>query len=181
MVAEIETLTGTRMSLQEFRALPETNHIVEYLKGVVVVSPSPTNEHRLKVKRLVRLIERLAPGGEVVTAPMTVYMVGHGVEPDVFWVSDESPCHVEDDGYWYGPPELVCEVLSTNEANDRKVKFEIYEQAVVRKYWLIGTDYIEVFTLQNGRFVRLGAFVADETFHSSTLNAEVPVIEVFED
>jgi len=181
MVAELEIHSGTRMSLEDFRSLPETNQIVEYLNGVVVVSPSPSNAHRLKVKRMVRVIEALAPDGEVITAPMTVYMLGHGVEPDVFWVSNESSCHVESDGYWHGAPELVCEVLSSNEANDRKVKFEIYERAGVLEYWLIGADYLEVFVRENERFVRLGAFVAGERFQSPLLKAEVAVSAIFDD
>lgn len=181
MAIQPEIMTGVAMSLEEFRALPETNQIVEYLNGVVIVSPSPTNEHRLKVKRLVKVIERVAPGGEVVIAPMTVYMIGHGPEPDVFWVSDDSPCHVEADGYWYGPPELVCEVLSINEVNDRKAKFHIYERAGVCEYWLVGADFVEVFVNRDGHFARLGAFVSGETFDSVALNAAIPVSEIFED
>jgi Uma2 family endonuclease len=154
--------TTIRMTIEEFRTLPESNRFEELIDGELIVSPTPKQPHQKQVFTAAKAIEQLADGGEVVIAPMDVYLNGDIVEPDIFWVSGvNSKCQLGDDGYWYGAPDLVVEVLSPSTAgNDRGKKYELYQRHGVREYWLIDTDakFIEVFVLDGDKFVRRGLF-----------------------
>jgi Uma2 family endonuclease len=84
----------------------------------------------------------------------------------------DSRCEQGEDGYWYGAPDLVIEVLSPSTAyRDRRTKFNLYQQHGVREYWLADPEgeYIEVYLLENGLFVRQGAFGKQDSFVSPVL------------
>jgi Uma2 family endonuclease len=61
-------------------------------------------------------------------------------------------------------PDWVCEILSTNRRHDTVTKFEILGRAGVAHYWLVDVEARElvVHRLEQGRWVRVGAFVATE-------------------
>lgn len=174
-------LTGQRMSVSEFRALPETNEaIIEHINGVVFVD-SPVDPHQEVVLNAALLVKALAPQGKTRVAPMDVYLGNDTVQPDVFWVAPESECILRPDNRWQGPPDLVIEVLSPTTAQRDKeggVKFQLYQQHGVREYWIIDPVYqsIEVFA----QFNRLGEFWSGQTFQSPLLGAEVTVTRIFE-
>lgn len=167
-----------RMTPAEFRQLPETNEPTELIYGELIVSPTPVNNYQADVGEIhffLKQLEKQKPDmGQVVVSPMDVWLDEHCVQPDVFWVSKpESRCKLGEDGYWYGAPDLVVEVLSPSTAHkDRGVKFDLYQQYGVREYWLADPDgqYIEVFRLENGKFERLGAFGIGQSFTSVVLS-----------
>jgi Uma2 family endonuclease len=103
------------------------------------------------------------------------------VQPDVFWISGaNSLCKLGDDGYWYGAPDLVVEVLSpSTELRDRRDKFKLYQKFGVREYWLAHPValYIEVFRLENGGFVPHGIFGQGESFISDVLGELVVSVD----
>jgi hypothetical protein len=57
-------LTGQRMSVQAFRALPETNEaVIEHIGGVVFVD-SPIDPHQEVVLNAALLVKATAPQGK---------------------------------------------------------------------------------------------------------------------
>lgn len=81
--------------------------------------------------------------------------------------SGQSPCRLGEDGYWYGAPDLVVEVLSPSTAHkDRGVKFDLYEKHGVREYWLVDPEgrYVEVYRREGERFDRAGVFAAGQSW-----------------
>lgn len=55
-----------------------------------------------------------------------------------------------------GAPDLVMEILSpTTQRHDRVTKFNLYQQAGVREYWIIDPagKSVQVFVLEDGRYV----------------------------
>jgi Uma2 family endonuclease len=176
--AERRTVT-LPMTRAQFLALPQTNLPTEYVNGVAIMSPTPIKRHQDTVQETTFTLRALFPKslGSLNFAPLDVHIDGvNTVQPDVFWVSAENTrCNLGEDGYWYGAPDLVIEVLSpATEKRDRGEKFKLYETAGVREYWLIGKDYVEVYQRLEEKFARVGVFGAGESFATS-LVADVTI------
>lgn len=171
-----------RITASDYALLPETPVPTELINGEVFVSASPKEKHQKAVMKGVQLLLALTQAkGTLRTAPMDVYLDEHNVfQPDSFWVSGEaSLCQLGSDDYWHGAPNLVCEVLSPGTAKrDRDDKFKVYQRTGVRELWLIDplNLYVEVFTLHNQQFVRVGVYETEDTFSSAVL--ENQIIEV---
>ncbi|MBS3947184.1 MAG: Uma2 family endonuclease [Dethiobacter sp.] len=77
------------------------------------------------------------------------------VQPDVVVVCDESK--LKKTGY-FGVPALVIETTSpATSRRDRVLKFNLYEKAGVKEYWIVDPEgkFVNVFTLQeNNRYGR---------------------------
>lgn len=175
--------TGQRFTTEAFRALPENNAILmQHIDGVVYVD-SPVYSHQEVLLRTAILLHTTVPQGATVIAPMDVYLAGDTCQPDVFWVGPESACRLRPDGKWEGPPDLIVEILSPSTAAvDRRVKFDLYERHGVSEYWLVdilADDYfVEVYTLREGRFERVGVFVAGDTFPSAALGQSIEAARI---
>jgi Uma2 family endonuclease len=171
----------TRMTAVEYLALPETMQRSDLINGEIIMSPTPTVEHQRLVLRIARLLEQLVPDGEVFIAPLDVYLDDDNVvQPDVMWVAADSKCVIETK-YLKGAPDLVVEVLSPGTKRwDKKEKFHLYEKYGTREYWLTEPDeqFIEVWCLRDGKFVRLDIFGRDETINSPLLG-QVEVNAIF--
>jgi Uma2 family endonuclease len=182
MIASIKE----RMTAQEFMTLPESNQRRELMNGTILEGddmPSPNMFHQDIVGNVYVMLRRVGKHGKAVISPMDVQLDGVNVlQPDVFWVAFDNPCHLVDGKFWLGAPDLVVEVLSEGTAlRDKKTKFKLYENHGVKEYWLIDplAKYIEVWRRIGETFVQVGVYGADETFVSLVLNQAITVAEVF--
>jgi len=167
------TQTRTHVTLDEFKALPESLDHIELIAGELIVSPTPKYKHQNIVLNGATELRKL-PSGKAVVSPMDVYLDDENVvQPDVFWVSGEdSLCKLGADGYWHGAPDLVIEILSPSTAKrDHGDKFELYQRFGTREYWLIDpeAEFVEVFHRENNAFVRYGVFGREDAFALSVL------------
>jgi Uma2 family endonuclease len=77
--------------------------------------------------------------GEMIVAPFEVklWLDGPSREPDLLFVSEANLVNLTEKRF-VGAPDLVVEVISADSVRrDRVDKFQEYEQAGVREYWLI--------------------------------------------
>lgn len=180
---------GAEMTPAAFDALPETMLRVEYIDGRVVypnwnedtMSPTPVPMHQRTVGYLHLLLQDIVPGGEVVLSPMDVKFGERKLQPDVFWIAEEGAC-VAGENHFIGAPDLVVEVLSSgNASHDRITKHAIYEAHGVREYWIVdpAEQLVEVFSLEDSVFLRVGLFEPGDTFTSPLLDNVVNVQRVF--
>jgi Uma2 family endonuclease len=162
-----------KMRASEFLALPVTNLHHELISGEEIMSPAPTGKHQRAVGSLFILIKRLAPSGEVLFAPVDVYLDDeHVVQPDVLWVAAGSSCTWFEDKYLRGAPDLVVEVFSPGTVRaDRKDKFRLYEKFGVREYWMVDPDekLLEIWQRKDGQFTRVDVFGPGDTCQSPLL------------
>ncbi|MBI5667364.1 MAG: Uma2 family endonuclease [Chloroflexi bacterium] len=174
---------GTRLTMEEYEALPETNQIVELINGVLIVNPPPLLKHQLVSGRLYSRLQPIIPNGVLLYAPVGVRLAkGIIPEPDLVWVAEGSQC-VVGEKYLEGPPDLVVEIFSPgSERYDRRDKFNLYQRFGVREYWMVDPDaqYIEVYRYENGAFVRQGVYGPDETFESAALGKPVDLKGIFD-
>lgn len=136
--------TGTRLTLKEFLALPETKPGSEYIDGEVVQKTMPTTDHAI-IQRLLSLVlglflreHPIAEGGpewRCVFGP-----TGHewGRLPDFALVLRERLRDVRGDEPFFGPPDLAVEVMSPDDRiSDVLMKVRFYLENGVRLVWLI--------------------------------------------
>ena len=174
--------TRTRMTAEEFIALPERDLPTELIDGELVMRGSPTTKHQRMSRKIVAVLMRWTTSGEIFYAPYSVMLDNANFyQPDVLWVSEENLSIIADDGI-NGAPDLVVEVLSPGTAKaDYGVKFQTYERYGVREYWIADPDEGFILVWQrnaNGRFVQHGAFGAGETLSSPLLGQSVNMSEV---
>ncbi len=175
--------SGTRLTMEEYEALPETNQIVELMNGVLIVNPPPLPLHQRVSGRFYTRLLGLIPNGELFYAPIGVYLAkGIIPEPDIVWVAEGSRC-VVGEKHLEGPPDLVIEIFSPgSERYDRRDKFELYQRFGVREYWMVDpiAQYVEVYRYDNGAFARQGVYGPDETFKSVALGKPVDLKGIFD-
>lgn len=174
----------TKLTVAEFMQREESNLPIELLDGEIIMRPTPRFQHQRILGNLFMLLKSLLKGGHLLYAPMDMHLSEYdSVQPDLFWVApDNTACQLVE-GYWYGPPTLVIEILSPSTAlRDRREKYELYEQAEVREYWLVDPDarMVEVYRLGEGRFTRQGVFGAEDGILSPLFEQPLILVPVFE-
>lgn len=178
----MDTPAKTRVTFEEYAALPETNQIVELIGGEIIVTP-PLYKHQKALLQIIKTLTPLLPHGEMGIAPTGLHFDDdNSFEPDLFWVSPENTqCFLEENGrYWHGAPDLVIEILwPSTETNDRGIKYETYERFGVREYWLIDVRarFAEVYRHEGGKFQRQGVFKPNQPFVSAVLGGATIAIQ----
>lgn len=90
------------------------------------------------------------------------------VEPDISIICDKSKI---DDRGCIGAPDMIIEIISPSSIKkDRFVKFNMYEKAGVKEYWIIEPDQklVSVFLLQkNERFSRPEMYTEEDGINVS--------------
>jgi Uma2 family endonuclease len=163
----------------DYLRLPDDGNRYEIIEGVLYMVNAPGYDHQYAVHQLSVAMElwlRQHPGGVVLTAPFEVHLseTSRPVQPDLLYVAaGRKP----EPGarFFAGAPDLIVEVLSPGSVRlDRLVKFDAYERAGVREYWIVdpGTHSVEVYSLgDDGVYALFGQFCADDPARSPLLEA----------
>ncbi|MCP4218797.1 MAG: Uma2 family endonuclease [bacterium] len=129
------------------------------------MSPAPERIHQIVSREIFGQLWNQLKGNpcEIYNAPFDVRLPLHRqkeeetinvVQPDISIICDSRKL---DKKGCIGPPDLIIEILSPSTAQkDRMDKFNLYEKAGVKEYWLVspGEKVVEVFILTNRRYGR---------------------------
>ena len=129
-----------QMSYEEFLdRFGEDDH-AEWVNGEVVTTMTVSVLHQLIVDFLNRLLGFFVEAhdlGRLMSGPAQAKLPNSGREPDLFFVTRERLGQWQEK-YFDGAPDLIIEVISDDSVGrDRAEKFEEYEEAGVREYWII--------------------------------------------
>ena len=131
---------------------------------VVLMAPAPSRGHQEISGEVFRQLANYLEGKKckVYHAPFDVRLfekdgdtpedVDTVVEPDITIVCDHSKL---DDRGCKGAPDMVVEILSPwTRRHDKFTKFNLYQKAGVREYWIVDPDgkYVQVFVLTDGYY-----------------------------
>ncbi|EHQ88502.1 Uma2 family endonuclease [Desulfosporosinus youngiae] len=145
----------------------------EIIDGVSYMQSAPKWEHQSISGELYRQLSNLLidKPGKAFAAPFDLCLAEDNekdddiiniIQPGLVIVCDEKK--LRKTGY-FGVPALIIEISSPSTARqDRVVKFNRYEKACVKEYWIVEPDgkYINVFTLQeNNRYGRMEAYTEE--------------------
>jgi Uma2 family endonuclease len=140
----------------------------ELIDGVPYAMAGASTAHQRILTELTRQFANFLKGKpcEAFAAPFDVRLNADTnddtvVQPDLLVICDKSKL---DDRGCKGAPDLVIEVLSPSTAShDRFLKFNKYQRAGVREYWIVDPDSrtVQAHVLENGRYFTTVYFEAD--------------------
>ncbi len=160
----------------DFLRLPDDGNRYEIIDGVLYVTGPCYPPHQLVVGEIMlelSVFTRNNHLGTVLPGPIEVHLPGIAtpVQPDVLFVA-QARRDIVKAKFIEGAPDLIVEVLSPSTVRtDRKIKFDAYERAGVREYWIANpkTRSVEVYTLSGSEYALHGEFGAAERLTSRTL------------
>jgi Uma2 family endonuclease len=180
--------TGTRMSLDEFLALGETEERLELFDGVLYLMSTPTKDHQFLMRHIGIHFEAFlddfdVPPYEVHHDITTILseQLQRAVEPDLVVIlagRDDigGVRHVE------GVPDIVVEILSSDRNHDLVFKRRIYAQAGVREYWIFDprNDTVIPLELRDGEYAERPTLTAADTLTTPLLpGLSIPLADIF--
>ena len=177
MTTDAELRTGTKMSLDEFLALGETDGKWELDDGVLYIMCSGTPDHQFLMFRFCWEISNYLDGFEQPTAQfhheMTTILsreLQRAPEPDIVIILGEhrdivGRSRVE------APPDIIAEILSTDRNRDLVRKRQIYAEAGVLEYWPMDplSETVAILELHDGEYIERAVLGADATLTTPLL------------
>lgn len=169
---------------------------VELLKGRIwAMSPAPNRFHQEISGFIFTKLSMFISGNDckLYAAPFDVRLLNKKkstahqdvftvVQPDLCVICDRSKL---DDLGCVGAPDLVVEILSPgNSKKEMDIKFDLYQEAGVKEYWIVHPTEKAVFlyVLENDRFIGLKPFTAGQYVESRCFEGlRIEVDAIFKD
>ena len=146
--------TARRWTSADLAGLPNDGKRYEIINGDLYVSQQPHWHHQQACGRIFAALNawsRQTGAGEANLAPDVIFAEDDDVTPDVVRISQaRRTTALGPEGHLHAAPELVVEVLSPGEANERRdqeVKLKLYSRRGVLEYWIVDwrTQQLEVY------------------------------------
>jgi Uma2 family endonuclease len=164
---------------------------VELIKGKIYrMSPAPARRHQKISIKLSRILLNYFDNKkcEVYTAPFDVRLPLENnnnpytvVQPDLCVICDLNKL---DDQGCNGAPDFIIEISSPRTAQkDVQEKFEIYQEAGVREYWIVAPEdeMVDVFLLnEENKYIHSGKYANQDRLKVNIFNdLEIDLTKVF--
>ena len=179
---------GTRMTLAEYRDLPETDGGVwELINGELYQMPSATAEHQFLMDFLVTMINNLMRAGQP-TPGLAFSNLGLGLSdlyaptPDIIYLRYEN-LRLINGNMVEGIPDLVVEILSSDRNRDLVMKRALYAGAGIPEYWTLNpfNDVLTVLELSGNEYAER-TLDRDDTLTTATIpGLSLPLEQLFGD
>ncbi len=166
---------------------------IELFKGRILKLSAPNRIHQHVSGNLYFTIHQFLKGKkcQVYSAPFDVRLpvqnrkkdneVTTVVQPDICVICDETKL---DDRGCCGAPDLVVEILSPgNSQKEVRLKFDIYEEAGVKEYWLIHPveQTVIAYTLHENAFGGGKMYAPGDILYSTSIQGlSIDMNEIFE-
>jgi Uma2 family endonuclease len=175
-----------KLTWDDLKDLPEDARRTEIVDGDLVVSPTPSYYHQSIATALAAKIYPFVKQkalGEFFGSAVHVVLAEHvNFEPDLCFLATANLDRLQSPVI-AGPPDLIIEIISeSNRTHDTVVKVQNYERYGVAEYWLVDQreQHISVWSLEQGRYVSLGAFAAGRQLRTRVLTGlELDPAEIF--
>jgi len=170
--------------------MPDDGKRYEIVDGELFVSKRPHYRHQRVCFNIAYALEswcRKSGSGQVNLAPGIIFDEDDDVAPDLVWLSsDRLTGALSDDGKLHAAPELVVEVLSpgdTNQRRDREAKLKLYSRRGVAEYWIVDWRLrrIEVYRRKSGKLDLAVTLEENDSIDSPLLPGfSCPLTSIFE-
>lgn len=194
MITSLEQLDLTKQYTYADYLKWQFTERVELIRGYIAKMSAPSSIHQDISRNISRQIDAYfyPRNCKYYTAPFDVRLqrkdklkdreVITVVQPDLCVICDKSKI---DKRGCVGSPDLIIEIQSPgNTKREMKEKFELYEEAGVREYWIVDSvqNFVLVYYLnEQGKYIGIKPFSQEETFNSVIFpELEVDLNKVFE-
>ncbi|GAB4365782.1 MAG: Uma2 family endonuclease [Elainellaceae cyanobacterium] len=127
----------------DLELMPDNGNRYEIIDGELFVTRAPHFRHQRIADRFctaLNLWSEQSGLGEATFGAGIIFSDTDNVIPDVVWISHGRLAAILDEaGHLTAAPELIVEVLSAGEANERRdkeLKLKLYSTQGVREYWI---------------------------------------------
>jgi Uma2 family endonuclease len=151
-----------RWTVADLDLLPEDGRRYEIIDGELFVTRAPHWKHQNVSVKIGTALENWSVQsglGEPAINPGLVFSEADSVIPDVVWASrDRLETMLDEAGHLVAAPELVVEVSSPGEKNERRdkeAKLKIYSTYGVLEYWIVDGSLEPVFDHRNQQKVEV--------------------------
>ena len=168
-----------RVTIEAYYQLRDTSdQLLEYINGIVYMSPSPSTQHQrisMRLSSTLFAFLQVKPC-EVFTAPFDVELSRDDINdnkvviPDVSVICDKKGLT---DQKYVGVPTVIMEILSpSNQSHDLVTKLNLYMQYGIQEYWIVNpiSNGILIYNLNENGEYELGILQATGTASSRVLS-----------
>lgn len=158
----------------DLELLPDNGNRYEIIDGELFVTKAPHWKHQEACGRIFSALDIWSQStrlGRAAINPGIIFTDTDNVIPDVVWASNERLAVLLDNaGHLTAAPELVVEVLSSgneNERPDTEAKLKLYSSRGVHEYWIVDwqKQQIEVYRREKAMLGLVATlFNSDELF-----------------
>ncbi|RXI96438.1 Uma2 family endonuclease [Anaerobacillus alkaliphilus] len=171
---------GSLISIEKFFEMrSDTEFLLEYIDGIVYMSPSSSTKHQRVSSSLQLKLGNFLESGpcEVFVAPYDIELKKDSIEGCKIVIPDLSII-CNKDGFtetrYQGVPNLIVEILSpSNQSHDLITKLNLYMKYGVSEYWIVNPmlDSITVYVLnKEGMYEQFGVKTGKGKVTSSVLS-----------
>jgi Uma2 family endonuclease len=179
-----------RWTTSDLELLPQNEWIRrEIIDGELFVTRAPDWKHQRTCGKIFRQLDVWSEStglGQSSVAPGIIFTEADNVIPDVVWASHERLVTLLDEaGHLTGAPELVVEVLSPgneNQRRDKEAKLKLYSARGVQEYWIANwqSQTLEIYRRDNAQLHLIATLIKDDLLSSPLLpDFSCPVSQFF--
>jgi len=135
-----------RLTNADLEAAPEDGNRYEVIDGELFMSGPPAYTHQATLVNIVVGLHNYLsqyPIGEILPGVGVIFDDYTGVIPDLIFITNERLRKTLKGGRFHGAPEIIIEILSPGESNERRdryVKRSLYAARGVAEYWLVDPE-----------------------------------------
>ncbi|MBF2022630.1 MAG: Uma2 family endonuclease [Hydrococcus sp. C42_A2020_068] len=184
-----EMAQGVRWTVHDIDLLPENEGIrYEIIDGELFVTRAPHSRHQQTCGRIFQYLNSWSEEsglGEPIPSPGVLFSEADNVVPDVVWVRKETYMQlIDEQGHLTGAPELVVEVISQSQQDqrrDREAKLKLYSSRGVQEYWIADwrSRKLEVYRRESAQLKLVATLFSNDTVTSSLLPGFSCLVERF--
>ncbi|NEP12333.1 MAG: Uma2 family endonuclease [Symploca sp. SIO2C1] len=184
-------INSLRWTIRDLDAMPDDGgwkrH--EIIDGELFVTRAPHIRHQSAGGNIhveLEVWSRQTQLGKPFQAPGVIFTPTDAVIPDVIWISNERLANgIDEAGHLTVAPELIVEILSPGELNERRdkeVKLKLYSLHGVQEYWIVSWQLqtLEIYRRTGAQLQLAGTLLVDDTLNSPLLPGfSVPIAQIF--
>jgi Uma2 family endonuclease len=172
-----QSIERVRWTTADLERLPDNGTRYEIIDGELFMTRAPRWSHQQVAGNICTELNRspqTTAAGRAVMTPGILFSEADNVIPDVVWASNERLALLLDEAeHLTGAPELIVEVLSPGEQNERRdqeVKLKLYASQGVLEYWIANRQLQQVKVYRReGAFLKLAMTLMAEDEITSPL------------